>query len=77
MEEVLNLPQDILESLNREREREGSKPNIKETELINLVDEGEIEKPFKIRVNFPKDMKDELICLVRLSRLFSCFSLSL
>ena len=38
MEEVLNLPQDILESLNRENEE--SKPNIEEIEVINLVNEG-------------------------------------
>ena len=39
LEEVLNLPRDILEALNRESE--GSKPNIKETEVINLAEEGE------------------------------------
>ena len=39
LEEVLNLPWDILEALNRESE--GSKPNIKETEVINLAEEGE------------------------------------
>ena len=61
MEEVPNLPWDILEALNRERE--GSKPNVEETEVINLADEGET-KPIKIRVNFPKDMKDELIALL-------------
>ena len=38
MEEVLNLPRDILESLNRENEE--SKPNIEETEVTNLVNEG-------------------------------------
>ena len=51
MEEVLNLPRDILETLNREGK--GSKPNIEETKVINLADEGEIEKPVKIGVNFP------------------------
>ena len=42
MEEVLNIPQDILEALNRENK--GSKPNIEETEVINLADEGETKK---------------------------------
>ena len=58
MEEVLNLCRDILEALNRESK--GSKHNIEETEVINLADEGEKEKPIKIRVNFSKDMKDML-----------------
>ena len=35
MEEVLNLPRDILEALNKESK--GSKPNIEETEVINLA----------------------------------------
>ena len=47
------------------RESEGAKPNIEETEVINLADEGEKEKPFKIGVKFPKDMKDELIALLK------------
>ena len=47
------------------RESEGSKPNIEEKEVINLADEGKKEKPIKIRVNFPKDMKDELITLLK------------
>ena len=63
MEEVPNLPWDILEALNRESE--GSKPNLEEIEVINLIDEGEKEKPIKIGVNFPKDMKDELIALLK------------
>ena len=42
MEEVLNLPRDKLEALNRESE--GSKLNIEETEVINLVNEGEKKK---------------------------------
>ena len=33
--------------------------------MINLANEGEKEKPFKIRVNFPKDMKHELIALLK------------
>ena len=63
LEEVPNLPRAILEALNRESE--GSKPNIEERKVINLVEEGEKEKPIKIRVNFPKDMKDELIVLLK------------
>ena len=63
MEEVLNLCRDILEALNRESK--GCKPNIEETEVINLADEGEKGKPMKIGVNFPEDMKDELIGLLR------------
>ena len=42
MEEVLNLPRDKLEALNRESKR--SKPNIEVTEVINLVNEGETKK---------------------------------
>ena len=62
-EEILKLPLDILQALNKENE--GSKSNIEETEVINLVDEGENEKPIKIRVNFPKDIKPELIVLLK------------
>ena len=58
-----HIPQDILEALNKESE--GFKPNIEETELINLDDEGKKEKPVKIEVNFPKDMKHELIALLK------------
>ena len=39
LEEVPNLPQDILEALNTESV--GSKPNIKQTMVINLPEEGE------------------------------------
>ena len=39
LEEILSLPRDILEALNRESE--GSKPNIEETEVVNLSDKGE------------------------------------
>ena len=63
LEEILSLPCDILEALNRERE--GSKPKIEETEVVNLADEGENEKPIKIEVNFPKDIKPELIALLK------------
>ena len=63
MEEVHNFPQDILRALNRESE--GSKSNIEETQVINLADEGKTEKPVMIRVNFPNDMKDDLIALLK------------
>ena len=62
MEEVLNLPRNILEALNLSAV---SKPNIEETKVINLADDGETEKPIKVRVKFPKDMKDELIALLK------------
>ena len=63
LEEILSLPCDILEALNRESER--SKPNIKEIEMVNLANEGENEKLIKIGVNFPKDMKPKLIVLLK------------
>ena len=63
LKEIQSLPRDILEALNRENE--GSKPNIEETETINLANEDENEKPIKIGVNFPKDMKPELIALLK------------
>ena len=55
LEEILSLPRDIVEALNRESK--GSKPNIEVTEMVNLADEGKNDKPAKIGVNFPKDMK--------------------
>ena len=63
LEEISSLPHDILEALNRENE--GSKPNIEETEVVNLADGVENEKPVKIGVNFPKDMKHEHIALLK------------
>ena len=63
LEEIPSLPCDILEALNRESE--GSKPNIEETEVVNLADEGENEKLIKIGVNFPKDVKHEIIALLK------------
>ena len=33
--------------------------------MINLANEGEKEKPVMIGVNFPKDMKDKLIALLK------------
>ena len=62
LEEIPSLPRDILEALNKKYER--SKPNIEKTEVVNLVDEDENEKPIKIGVNFPKDLKHELIALL-------------
>jgi len=50
------------------RESKGAKPNIEEKEVIYLADKGKKEKPVKIRVNFPKDMKDELIGLLKESK---------
>ena len=38
---------------------------MEETEVINIVDKGKKEKPVKIGVNFPEDMKDELIALLK------------
>ena len=63
LEEIPNLPHDILEVLNRESE--GSKLNIKEIEMVNRADEGKNEKPVKIGVNFPKGMKPKLIALLK------------
>ena len=62
LEEIPSLPHDILEALNRES---GSKPNIEEIEVVNLVDQGENEKPVKIGVNFLEDIKLELIALLK------------
>ena len=63
LKEIPSLPRDILEALNRKSE--GSKPNIEETEVVNLANEGKNEKPIKIGVNFPKDLKHELIALLK------------
>ena len=61
--EILSFPRDIFEALNKESER--SKPNIEKTEVVNLANEGENEKPIKIGVNFPEDMKPKLIALLK------------
>ena len=58
MEKVPNLPRDILEALNKKSE--WTKPNIDEIEMINLANESETKRLVKIRVNFPKGMKDKL-----------------
>ena len=47
------------------RKSEGSKPSMEEIEMVNLAEEGENEKLIKIRVNFPKDIKHELIALLK------------
>ena len=46
LKEISSLPHDILEALNRESE--WSKPNIEETKVVNLANEGENEKLVKI-----------------------------
>jgi hypothetical protein len=49
-DEEVELPNDILEAL--ERQDEGSKPNIEELEIINLAEEGEEPKEVKIGTRF-------------------------
>ena len=63
LEEISSLSCDNLEALNRESE--GSKPNIEETEVVNLLDKGKNEKPIKIGVKFPKDLKHKLMALLK------------
>ena len=57
------MPNDILEAL--EKQDEGSKPNIEELEVANLVEEGEKPKEVKIGTHFASEQKDELIALLR------------
>jgi hypothetical protein len=45
-DEEVELPNDILEAL--ERQDEGSKPNIEELEIVNLANEGEEPREVKI-----------------------------
>ena len=59
LEEISSLPCDNLEALNRESE--GSKPNIEETEVVNLSDKGENGKLVKIGVNFPKEDRKSVV----------------
>uniref|UniRef100_A0A2N9FS67 Reverse transcriptase domain-containing protein n=1 Tax=Fagus sylvatica TaxID=28930 RepID=A0A2N9FS67_FAGSY len=54
-DEEVELPNDILEAL--ERQDEGSKPNIKELEVINLEEEGEEPKEVKIETHFTTGQK--------------------
>jgi hypothetical protein len=62
-DEEVELPSDILEAL--ERQDEGSKPNIEELEVINLVEEGEEPKEVKIGTHFTIEHKEALIALLR------------
>ncbi len=63
MDEEIELPNDILEAL--EKQDEGSKPNIEELEIVNLAEEGEEPKEVKIGTHFASEQKDELIALLR------------
>ena len=45
-DEEIELPNDILEAL--EKQDEGSKPNIEELEIVNLVEKGEDQREVKI-----------------------------
>ena len=72
LEEISSLPQVILEALNRERE--GSKPNIKEIEVVNLTNEGENKNPIKIGVKFSRDMEPNLIALLKEFKEFFAWS---
>uniref|UniRef100_A0A2N9F6L7 Integrase catalytic domain-containing protein n=1 Tax=Fagus sylvatica TaxID=28930 RepID=A0A2N9F6L7_FAGSY len=62
-DEEVELPNDILEAL--ERQDEGSKPNIEELEIINLAEEGEEPKEVKIGTRFTVEQKEALIALLR------------
>ena len=62
-DEEVELPNDILEAL--ERQDEGSKPNIEELEVINLAQEGEELKEVKIGTRFTSEQKEALIALLR------------
>ena len=61
-DEEVELPNDILEAL--ERQDEGSKPNIEELEVINLAQEGEELKEVKIGTRFTSEQKEALIALL-------------
>jgi hypothetical protein len=62
-DEEVELPNDILEVL--ERQDEGSKPNIEEFETVNLADEGEEPREVKIRTRSTIEQKEALIALLR------------
>ena len=62
-DEEVELPNDILEAL--ERQDEASKPNIEELEVINLEEEGEEPKEVKIGTHFTTGQKETLIALLR------------
>ena len=57
------MSHDILEALNKETD--GYTSNIEEIEVVNLADEGENKKHVRIGVNCPKDLKHELIALLK------------
>jgi hypothetical protein len=62
-DEEIELPNDILEAL--ERQDEGSKPNIEELEIINLADKGEEPREVKIGTRSTTEQKEALIALLR------------
>uniref|UniRef100_A0A2N9GQ01 Reverse transcriptase domain-containing protein n=1 Tax=Fagus sylvatica TaxID=28930 RepID=A0A2N9GQ01_FAGSY len=62
-DEEVELPNDILEAL--ERQDEGSKPNIEELEIINLADGGEEPREVKIGTRSTTEQKEALIALLR------------
>jgi hypothetical protein len=62
-DEEIELPNDILEAL--ERQDEGSKPNIEELEIINLADECEEPREVKIGTRSTAEQKEALIALLR------------
>ena len=62
-DEEIELPNDILEAL--ERQDEGSKPNIEELEIINLADEGEEQREVKIGTRSTTEQKEAIIALLR------------
>uniref|UniRef100_A0A2N9G920 RNA-directed DNA polymerase n=1 Tax=Fagus sylvatica TaxID=28930 RepID=A0A2N9G920_FAGSY len=62
-DEEIELPNDILEAL--ERQDEGSKPNIEELEIVNLADEGEEPREVKIGTRCTTEQKEALIALLR------------
>ena len=63
LDEEVELPNDILEAL--EKQDEGSKPNIEELKVVNLVEESEELKEVKIEAHFSAEQKDELIALLK------------
>jgi hypothetical protein len=62
-DEEIELPNDILEAL--ERQDEGSKPNIEELEIVNLADEGKEPREVKIGTRCTTEQKEALIALLR------------
>uniref|UniRef100_A0A2N9HSQ0 Retrotransposon gag domain-containing protein n=1 Tax=Fagus sylvatica TaxID=28930 RepID=A0A2N9HSQ0_FAGSY len=62
-DEEIELPNDILEAL--ERQDEGSKPNIEELEIVNLADEGEEPREVKIGTRCATEQKEGTHCTVK------------